>query len=61
MDIVNMIRLKRAAAIADMEEPFICLTLEEINWVLQRIDDLEGVKKTLMNDLAIINLQLGSR
>jgi len=59
MDILNLIVHKRADAIATMEEPVISFTLEEINRVLQKIDDLEGVKKTLMNDLAVINIQLG--
>lgn len=60
-DILKTIREKRADAIADMEEPIIYLTLEETNQVLQKIDDLEGVKKTLMNDLAVVNLQLGKK
>jgi hypothetical protein len=59
MDTVTMIRTKRADAIADMEEPIIRFTLDEINQVLQKIDDLEGVKKTLMHDLATVNIQLG--
>jgi len=54
-----MIRHKRADAIATMEEPIICFTLEQINRVLEKIDDLEGVKKTLMHDLATVNVQLG--
>ena len=58
-DILKTIREKRADAIADMEEPIIRLTLEETNQVLQKIDDLEGVKKTLMHDLATVNIQLG--
>jgi len=61
MDIVTRIRHKRAEAIADMEEPVIRLTLEETNQMLQKIDDLEGVKKTLMNDLAVVNIQLGKK
>lgn len=61
MDTLSMIRSKRADAIADMDEPIICFTLEQINRVLQKIDDLEGVKKTLMNDLAVINIQLRKR
>lgn len=58
-DILKIIRTRRADAIADMEEPIIRLTLEETNQVLQKIDDLEGVKKTLMHDLATVNIQLG--
>jgi len=61
MDVVHTIRTRRADAIADMEEPIIYLTLEETNQVLQKIDDLEGVKKSLMNDLAVINIQLRGR
>jgi len=59
MDILNLIIQKRADAIADMEEPIIRLTLEQVNQVLKKINDLEGVKKTLMHDLAIVNIQLG--
>jgi len=59
MDTLSMIRHKRADAIATMEEPIICFTLEQINRVLEKIDDLEGVKKTLMHDLATVNVQLG--
>lgn len=58
-EVLTMIRYKRAAAIADMEEPVICFTLEQINQVLELIDDLERDKKTLMHDLATVNIQLG--
>ena len=61
MNVVHILRTRRADAIADMEEPIIYLTLEETNLVLQKIDDLEGVKKTLMHDPAVINIQLGGR
>ncbi len=58
---LNMIRYKRADAIATMENPIVTFSLEEINLVLKLIDDLESDKKSLMNDLAMVNLQLGNR
>jgi len=61
MDTLSMIRSKRADAIADMDEPIVCFTLEQINKVLLLIVDLERAKKSLMNDLAVINIQLRSR
>jgi len=61
MDTLSMIRHKRADAIATMEEPIIRFTLEQMNLVLKLIDDLESDKKTLMNDLAVINIQLGNK
>lgn len=61
MDTLSMIRYKRANAIATMENPIVTFSLEEINGVLKLIDDLESDKKSLMNDLAMVNLQLGNR
>lgn len=61
MDTLSMIRSKRADAIADMDEPIICFTLEQTNKVLKLIDDLQSDKKTLMTDLAMVNLQLRSK
>jgi len=58
---LNMIRYKRADAIATMENPIVTFSLEEINLVLELIDDLKSDKKILMNDLAMVNLQLGNR
>jgi energy-coupling factor transporter ATP-binding protein EcfA2 len=61
MDTLSMIRYKRASAIAIMEEPIIRFDLGQINEVLKLIDDLESDKKTLMNDLATVNIQLGKK
>ena len=60
MDTLSMIRYKRANAIATMENPIVTFSLEEINGVLKLIDDLESDKKSLMNDIAMVNLQLGN-
>lgn len=61
MDTLSMIRHKRTDAITSMEEPIICFTLEQMNSVLKLIDDLDKAKKTLMHDLATVNIQLGSK
>ncbi len=57
-EIINKIKEKRESAIAGMVNPIITLNLEQTHAVLQRIEELELDKKTLMHDLAVVNLRL---